>query len=118
MSSVSHDPEQSNARDKIIIDPASRDTIFWMGILFLILTVIFFYLLVAAWPVLVEVPGTTTRQFKPFNILGLWCFWAPDRQMLFTVMMAGALGSLVYSLTSFADYVGNKELSANWIWFF
>jgi hypothetical protein len=119
--SQSHQSELSNGQDKIVIDPASRDTIARMGILFLILTIILFYLLVASWPVLDETKaadGAITREFRPFNILGLWCYWAPDRQMLFTVMMSGALGSLVYSLTSFADYVGNKELSANWVWFF
>jgi hypothetical protein len=116
-----HDPEQSRERDKVIIDPVSRDTIYRMGLLYLFFTVLFFYLLVATWPVLVvesKDGHETIRHFKPFNLLGVWCAWAPDRQMLFTVMMAGALGSLAHSLTSFADYVGNKELSANWIWFF
>jgi hypothetical protein len=37
--------------------------------------------------------------------------------MIFTVMMAGAVGSLTHTLTSFGDYVGNRELSTNWIWF-
>lgn len=93
-----------------------------MGILFLILIVLFFYLLIASWPVIetVQTAGATdtTKRFRPFNLFGMWCDWAADRQMLFTVMISGALGSLVYSLTSFADYVGNKELSANWVWFF
>jgi hypothetical protein len=31
--------------------------------------------------------------------------------------MAGAVGSLTHTLTSFGDYVGNRELSTNWIWF-
>lgn len=118
----SQESQQSNTQNKIVIDPASKDTIARMGILYLILTILFFYLLVAAWPVLEEVKvagaANATRQFRPFNILGFWCYWAPDRQMLFTVMLSGALGSLVYSLTSFSDYVGNKELSANWVWFF
>jgi len=118
--SQSQDSGQSSAREKVVLDPASRDTIFWMGVWYLVFTVIFFYLLVAAWPVLTETKSgqEVIRHFKPFNILGWWCFWAPDRQMLFTVMMAGALGSLAHSLTSFGDYVGNRELSSNWIWFF
>jgi hypothetical protein len=32
------------------------------------------------------------------------------------VIAAGALGSLIHSITSFADYVGNRRLSKSWIW--
>jgi hypothetical protein len=119
--SEQHAPAQSNGQQKPVIDPASAETICWMGLSFLFFTVLFFYLLIATWPVLLEVKqtdGTIIRHFKHFNLLGVWCEWAPDRQMMFTVMMAGALGSLAHSLTSFGDYVGNKELSTNWIWFF
>ena len=30
---------------------------------------------------------------------------------------AGALGSLVHCLTSFADFVGNRNLRQSWVWF-
>jgi hypothetical protein len=96
-----------------VINPASNETINRMGFWFLLLTVLFFYLLITTWPVL-EAKG---EAFKAINIFGFWCAWAPDRQMMFTVMMAGALGSLTHTLTSFGDYVGNRELSTNWIWF-
>src|SRR3977135_2183161 len=96
-----------------VINPASNQTINRMGICYLILAVLFFYLLITAWPV-VEADRTT---FKVFNIFGISCSWAPDRHMLFLVMMAGALGSLTHVWTSFGDYVGNRELSTNWIWF-
>jgi hypothetical protein len=77
---------------------------------------------IASWPVLLtdldEHGKEVARSFRPFNILGVWCYWAPDRQMLFTAILAGALGSLGHVWTSFGDYVGNKQLSSNWVWFF
>jgi hypothetical protein len=38
--------------------------------------------------------------------------------MLFIAILAGAIGSLGHVWTSFGDYVGNKQLSSNWVWFF
>jgi hypothetical protein len=117
--SESSDPKQSGVRNPVI-NPASNRTIQWMGILLLGFTVILFYLLITTWPVLLEVKEgekVISSSFKAFNIFGMPCSWAPDRQMMFTVVMAGALGSLTHMLTSFGDYVGNRELSANWIWF-
>jgi hypothetical protein len=100
-----------------VINPASARAINSMGICYLLLALLFFYLLIAAWPVPVVVAGKIAT-FKVFNIFGIPCRWAPDRHMLFLVMVAGAVGSLTYSWTSFGDFVGNRELSTNWIWFF
>jgi hypothetical protein len=100
-----------------VINPASATIINSMGICYLLLALLFFYLLIAAWPVPVVV-GDKVTTFKLFNIFGIPCHWAPDRHMLFLVMVAGALGSLTYTWTSFGDFVGNRELSTNWIWFF
>jgi hypothetical protein len=100
-----------------VINPASANIINSMGICYLLLALLFFYLLIAAWPVHV-VSGDKIIAFKGFNIFGIPCRWAPDRHMLFLVMVAGALGSLTYTWTSFGDFVGNRELSTNWIWFF
>jgi hypothetical protein len=97
-----------------VINPVSNQTINRMGTWYLILAVLFFYLLITAWPVL----EADKQTFKVFNIFGISCSWAPDRHMLFLVMVAGALGALTHTWTSFGDYVGNRELSTNWIWFF
>ena len=106
----------SNATDSgtPVINPVSNETINRMGTWYLILAVLFFYLLITAWPVL----EADKQTFKVFNIFGISCSWAPDRHMLFLVMVAGALGALTHTWTSFGDYVGNRELSTNWIWFF
>jgi hypothetical protein len=110
--SLTSHSEATQPRDPVI-NPAPNATINHMGFWFLLLTVVFFYLLITTWPVL-EDGG---KAFKTFNIFGISCSWAPDRHLMF-MMMAGALGSLTHTLTSFGDYLGNRELSTNWIWFF
>ncbi len=108
-------PQAAAPRDPVI-NPASNTAINLMGICYLLVALFLFYLLITAWPVQEFVAGKPTT-FKVFNIFGIWCHWAPDRHMLFLVMVAGALGSLTHTWTSFGDYVGNRELSTNWIWF-
>jgi hypothetical protein len=100
-------------------DPAAAGKIHIFGICFLIFTIFIFYVLVTTWPVLVPVPGGSPNTFKPFRFFGFGPFnWAPDLRMLLTVIVAGAIGSLIHTLTSFGDYVGNRRLSASWLWWF
>jgi hypothetical protein len=98
---------------KPVIDPVPVKTINLIGLGYLILAALFFYFLIAAWPVV----ESGAKAFRPTNLFGIEVSWSPDRQMIFTVMMAGAIGSLAHTMTSFADYVGNRELSSNWLWF-
>ncbi|PJG53196.1 hypothetical protein CVM73_21375 [Bradyrhizobium forestalis] len=102
--------DQNDAKAELITPPAVH-TINLMGALYLTITGLFFYLLIATWPVL-DGPA-----FKSFHIFFSRHSWEPDKQMLFTVMVAGALGSLTHTMTSFGDYVGNRQLSTNWLWF-
>lgn len=39
-------------------------------------------------------------------------------RLLLIALLAGALGSYIHAATSFADYVGNRKLSGNWIWWY
>jgi hypothetical protein len=39
-------------------------------------------------------------------------------RLLLLAMIAGALGSFIHAGTSFADYVGNRKLSSNWVWWY
>jgi hypothetical protein len=106
---------KSGEVSRSVVDPVSNRMINNMGISYLLITVLFFYLLIATWPVLE--PGADPKAFKVGNVFGFPLFWEADRHVMFTVIMAGAIGSLTHTLTSFGDYVGNKELSRNWIWF-
>jgi hypothetical protein len=108
-------PAETSPPRQSVIDPASNKTINSMGFWYLVVTGLFFYLLIATWPVLEG--GAHPSGFKVVNVFGFPLFWEPDRQLMFTVIMAGAVGSLAHTLTSFGDYVGNRELSRNWIWF-
>jgi hypothetical protein len=78
------------------------------------LAVLTFYLLVATWPVAGAKEGSG---FADLSLFGSAPFAAPAEDRLFiTVIAAGVLGSLIHSITSFADYVGNRNLSISWIW--
>jgi hypothetical protein len=85
-----------------------------LGIYFLCLAALTFYILVATWPAVD--PNLPIRLNQPW-ILGLQLKATPDERLFITVVAAGALGSLIHSLTSFADYVGNRELTQSWVWY-
>lgn len=39
-------------------------------------------------------------------------------RLLLIVLLAGALGAYIHATTSFIDYVGNRKLSGNWVWWY
>jgi hypothetical protein len=85
-----------------------------LGIYFLALATISFYLLVATWPV---INTKAAAGFADFSFFVWGPFAAPsDHRLFLTVIAAGVLGSLIHSITSFADYVGNRSLDRSWIW--
>ena len=88
-----------------VSDPASAANIHAFGIGFLIFAIFIFCVLAPA--------------FKAFRFFGFGPYnWAPDLRMLLTVIIAGTIGSLIHTLTSFGDYVGNRRLSTSWMWWF
>ena len=84
-----------------------------LGIYFLCLSALTFYVLIATWPV-VEFGNT----FSTARVFGLELKASADARLLITIVAAGALGSLVHCLTSFADYIGNRKLNKSWVWYF
>jgi hypothetical protein len=96
-----------------LLRPAQRN---WLGLYFVVLSVVTFYVLIATWPVVKL--GQQRSEFVDARLFGLIKVAAPpDSRLFITVVAAGALGSLVHVLTSFADYVGNRDLRQSWIWF-
>jgi hypothetical protein len=97
--------------------PQPPDSVPWfgpliLGIYFFGIAAITFYLLVATWPVSDPKNGSG---FAELSLFGSASFSAPpDLRLFFTVIAAGALGSLIHSITSFADYVG-KPRNVQWI---
>lgn len=41
-----------------------------------------------------------------------------DIDLVFLVLLAGALGSFLHSARSFADFVGNKRMAGSWAWWY
>jgi IPT/TIG domain len=102
----------------ITSDPVEQNGIIALGIYFFALAAVIFYFLVATWPVQ-DTDIKAASVFKSFSIL----WWGPfspesDIRLFFTAIAAGAVGSLIHSLTSFGDYVGNRRLARSWVWWF
>ncbi len=116
MSSVTtHDPDKPRSSQTAVNDPASNRQIFFAGACFLVFALLVFYVLIASWPVLIA----DSKTFKPLELFGQGPLeWSPDQRMFLTVVAAGAVGSLIHTLTSLGDYIGNQKLSANWLWWF
>jgi hypothetical protein len=87
-----------------------------LGIYFVCLALLTFYVLIAAWPVLDNSPGNLNN-FADAKLFGFDLRTSPDARLFITVAAAGAIGSLVHCLTSFADYVGNRTLKRSWVWY-
>jgi hypothetical protein len=85
----------------------------YLGIYFLCLSALTFYVLIATWPVV-----ESGNKFNKPHVFGLELTASGDARLLIMVVAAGALGSLVHCLTSFADYVGNRKLNKSWVWYF
>ena len=92
------------------LSPGDRNR---LGIYFVCLAVFTFYLLIATWPVV----GDDGQNFAAASVFGYDLKTTPDARLFITVVAAGALGSLVHCLTSFADYVGNRTLKRSWVWY-
>jgi hypothetical protein len=93
------------------LSPGDRNR---LGIYFTCLTVLTFYILIATWPAID--PNLPIRLNQPW-ILGFHLKATADERLFITVAAAGALGSLIHTITSFADYVGNRELTQSWVWY-
>lgn len=84
-----------------------------LGIYFICLALVTFYVLIATWPVV----DNDLNNFADAQVFGLKLRASPDARLFITVVAAGAVGSLVHCLTSFADYTGNRTLKRSWVWY-
>ncbi|HKI02741.1 MAG TPA: IPT/TIG domain-containing protein [Thermoanaerobaculia bacterium] len=116
----------------------------WLGIAFLLIGISLAYLLVALWPrtqVVVETTsiqsaaggaataspgaggGTATKEKKAAwaaeaTVMGYRFRLDPDVRLLILVLLAGALGSYIHAVQSFASYVGNSSFKSSWTWWY
>jgi hypothetical protein len=69
------------------------------------------YFLIKLWPL------TNLPQEKTTFLWG--DVWLPiDTRLILVAAVAGALGAYVHLATSFADFAGNQQLAASWVWWY
>lgn len=83
------------------------------GTYLIVLNLALFLVLLQIWPT--TVPLEVDRHMVAFG----WSFaMPPERTYLLIALVAGALGSYIHLATSFADFVGNRQLVASWLWWY
>lgn len=98
--------------------PATRRQIRTLGGTLIILAVLVSYLFLVI--LNAGISGVATAPPKQICAAGNFlCFHVTTGgHLLILVMLAGALGSLIHATTSFGDFVGNRQLTANWLWWY
>lgn len=83
------------------------------ALIFVAISVALIYAIVQFWPPLAD--STEGSQDPPVRFLG-WTFALDGEVRLFVIVsLAGALGSMIHSLRSFAWYVGHRDLRWSWL---
>lgn len=105
-----------------------RETISWqvvgLGAFLLVLGAFLGTLLVALWPVIdimrqvADAGSTATTTEITISWLGGSFSSSPEGALLLIVIVFGALGAFIHTVTSFADYVGNQRFEASWMWWY
>jgi len=76
-----------------------------LGVYFLAVGSVLFYLLYVSWPTGQTANGETVLRVQELDLLLL-------------VMISGALGSFVHATTSFTTYMGNRSFVPSWSWWY
>lgn len=89
----------------------------WLGVLLMAAGFTLIYLMITSWPAAIGATGKSDQQLR-IHWFG-WTFHpSRDAALLLIVVLASALGSYVHAATSFADFAGNRKLSASWTWWY
>src|SRR5262245_11773636 len=93
--------------------PIGTAAVVCLVVLFLCLIIGSGYSVIAIWP-----PDCLNNQCAPHTARIIFWSFTIDRaeNMLLLVAVAGALGALIHVTSSFADYVGNRQLVLSWVW--
>lgn len=86
------------------------------GTYLIVLNVVLLCLLFMIWPTTLPLKAENTSD--TIAVLGITIDMAPERRYLLIAAVAGALGSYIHLATSFADYVGNRQLVSSWLWWY
>jgi hypothetical protein len=99
-------------------DVMPKGRVLGFGAYFIVLNLALLYILLKIWPETIPV--------KPDDENVVALLWGgrlafrllPEIRYLLIVAVAGALGSYIHLATSFADYVGNRQLFRSWEWWY
>ncbi|HEY1272320.1 MAG TPA: hypothetical protein VGF08_10065 [Terriglobales bacterium] len=99
-------------------EPMRRAVRIAFGIYMMLLNIVLVYLLFKIWPG--KVPADPAEASALVSI-----FWnkvqislTPETRYLLIVVLTGALGSYIHAATSFADFIGNRQLYGSWAWWY
>src|SRR3954464_5113722 len=92
---------------------AGTPAIALLFVLFVCLIAGFGYTAIVVWP-----PDCVNNQCTPRAVqLFFWTVTLERAENLLLLVAAmGALGALIHVTSSFADYVGNRQLVLSWVW--
>jgi hypothetical protein len=78
------------------------------------------YLLITIWPARIGSDAEDDYRIVEFlwGYLRIRLELSPERQVLFIVLLSGALGSYVHAATSFVNFTGTRSLVASWRWWY
>ena len=95
-------------------DPVPKSQVYLFGVYLILLNLLLILLLVWIWPSPVPGQDHPTALVECCSALYL----PAETRYLLIVIIAGALGSYIHLATSFADYVGNRQLFRSWmLWY-
>lgn len=83
------------------------------GVYLVALNLVLLYVLLKIWPTAIPLDAGRHLVFWRYSFP-----MPPERTYLFIAVVAGALGSYIHLATSFADYVGNRQLLVSWLWWY
>ena len=89
-----------------------------LGILLMAIGISLISLVIAMWPIVADATTRPTGEEQTFDWLGFTYHLTPDAALILLVVLVSALGSFVHAATSFADYVGNRQLKISWVWWY
>jgi hypothetical protein len=89
-----------------------------LGVLLMVIGISLISLVIAMWPIVADATTRPTGEEQTFDWLGFTYHLTPDAALILLVVLVSALGSFVHAATSFADYVGNRQLRISWVWWY
>jgi hypothetical protein len=80
---------------------------------FILASILLLFLLIKFWAV-----GETDSAPKAIAFFGIEFNISYEKRLIIAILITGAIGGLIHSLTSFVEYVCNRKFKDNWtIWY-